>query len=257
MPNMKPATRVETTDLLSLPAIRAFSTQRDCTDPYAPYCGFSTCHYTADNSENVAACRATLARELGIDSCRLIIPRQTHSANVRVIDENFGGNDTLDDTDAIVTALPDTALVIHTADCVPIVMVDPKAGVIAAAHSGWRGTVQNIAGLTIEAMVRLGAEPRNIVAAMGPSICMDCFEVGQEVADRFEPGFVSNAYGEKPHIALSGIIASQLEQCGLRKENIKASEECSRCKHEKYFSARRLGVNSGRTATVIIRYSRA
>ena len=116
----------------------------------------------------------------------LIIPRQTHSLNVAVIDDVPFDANKLENIDALVTTLPNVAIAINTADCVPIVMVDEEAGVIAVAHSGWKGTVGKIASATIVKMVECGANPLHIKVAMGPCICGDCFEVGDEVVEQFE-----------------------------------------------------------------------
>lgn len=167
--------------------------------------------------------------------------------------------ESLEDTDALVTSLPDTALCIHTADCVPVVMADAAAGVIAAVHSGWKGTVGRISALAVNEMAKLGADPARIVAAMGPCIGPECFEVGPEVTERFtEAGFpdsiiVPQPAGARPHIDLPGAVAFTLKECGLTEGNIHLPPACSRCRPDTYFSARRLGVASGRTLTVIVR----
>ncbi len=236
--------------------IRAFSTLRTAEDPSLPYSGFSVCHYTGDDIGHVAACREALAKELHIDAGQLIIPRQTHSANVAIIDSIAFDQPQLEDTDALVTCLDDVALCINTADCVPIVMADAEAGVIAVAHSGWRGTAARIAALTVEKMTRLGAVSERITAAMGPSICRECFEVGEEVADVFRKEFGHQTVREaapRPFVDLPLAIALTLEQAGVPAANISMPHACSHCRPDLYFSARRLGIASGRTLTLIIR----
>ncbi len=244
-----------TTELIDLPHIRAFSTLRECADASLPYDGFNTCHYTGASPEAVASCRAELARSLGVDTEALVIPRQTHSACVRLIDSLPVDPASLEGVDGLVTPLPGVALVIHTADCVPVVMADPRKGIIAAVHSGWRGTKADITGHALRLMEELGADPADIVAAMGPCICQSCFETGPEVAEQFPAAYVSHAFGEKPHIDLAAIIHDRLMASGVPPANISLPPACSRCDHRNYFSARRLGVDSGRTATVIIRES--
>ncbi|MDE5687447.1 MAG: peptidoglycan editing factor PgeF, partial [Paramuribaculum sp.] len=237
------------TELIDAAGITAFSSLRANDSPESPYAGFNTCDYTGDDAGHIAECRAELARKLGIDLRSIYFPLQTHSVNVAVID---GSDVDLEGVDALVTTLPGVALAIHTADCVPVVLADPVAGVIGAAHSGWRGTVGNIAAKTVEAMNRLGAEPERMVAAMGPCICADCFEVGEEVAEKFEGmGCVLRTY-ERPHVNLPEAVALGLTAAGVPRRNIVMPPACSRCNPHDYFSARRLGGNSRRTRTVIL-----
>lgn len=222
-----------------------------------PYDGFNTCHYTGASPEAIASCRRELASNLGVATEALIIPRQTHSACVRIIDALPADPASLEGVDGLITTLPGVALVIHTADCVPVVMADPHKGIIAAVHSGWRGTKADITGEALRLMESLGSDPADIIAAMGPCICQSCFETGQEVAEQFPEAYVSHEFGEKPHIDLPAIIRDRLTASGVKSGNISMPPACSRCDHHNYFSARRLGVKSGRTATVIIRESPA
>jgi len=201
-----------------------------------------------------------------VDLDNLVMPRQTHTCRVAVIDDRYRsmGIDeqeaALEGVDALVTRLCGVVIGVNTADCVPIVMADAAAGVIAAAHAGWRGTVGLIARATVEEMCRQGAQPSRIQAAMGPSICQECFEVGDEVVDAFAAaGFdlasivTRNALTGKAHIDLRAANRSVLQAAGVPHGNIVLSRHCSRCEHERFFSARRLGVNSGRTFTGIYR----
>lgn len=244
-----------TIKLIDLPGIRAFSTLRDCTDAASPYDGFNTCHYTGAPVHSVEECRGRLAAQLDIGISQLVIPRQTHSACVKLIDSLPVDPAELEGVDGLVTSLSGVALVIHTADCVPVVMADRRKGIIAAVHSGWRGTVADITGRALRLMECAGADCTDIVAAMGPCICRECFETGSEVASQFGRQFVDYSYGEKPHIDLPEVIRHTLIAAGVAPGNISMPPACSRCSHDRFFSARRLGINSGRTATVIFRES--
>ena len=100
-------------------------------------------------------------------------------------------DDAVASTDALVTADPGTALAILVADCVPIILADPQAGVLACVHAGWRGTVAGVTGAALHAMQALGARPERILAAIGPAVAADRYQVGPEVAaaaDRFFGG---------------------------------------------------------------------
>lgn len=237
---------------LDIPAgAHAYTTLRSCSFVSAPYDGWSLCTYSGDDAERTQSARNALADRLGTEPERIVSARQTHSCEVATIDAPAE----LEGVDGIVCATPDITVGVHTADCVPIVMFAPESRVIAAVHSGWRGTVGRIAARAVEKMKEAGASPGDIHAAMGPCICTDCFEVGKEVAEAFVKAGMSHCvartYGEKPHINLPEAVKSTLIAAGVRAENIKMPVGCSRCNPELYFSARRLGVGSGRTFTFI------
>ncbi|MCM1518938.1 MAG: peptidoglycan editing factor PgeF [Pseudoflavonifractor sp.] len=243
--------------LLDSCGIRAFTTTRgDCIGD-DPYSRFSLCHYTGDTELHIAACRSMLGDRLDVPRERIIVPRQTHSANVAEISSY--SQPSPDDTDALVTTLPGIVIGVNTADCVPLLMYDAKARVIAAAHAGWRGTVARIAALTVKVMESLGATARDIKVLQGPSICRECFEVGDEVVARFaEAGFPldricsRNLSTGRPHIDLREANTLILEAVGVRRVNIAPAVGCSHCNPRRYFSARRLGSASGRTFTGIM-----
>ena len=219
---------IETVCLDAGPGVAAFSTLRGCTRADDPYDGLNCCHYTGDDPAHVAASREALAVHLGISPEGMIIPRQTHSVNVAVIADP-DAMPSLEEIDALVTPLPAVALVIHTADCTPLLLNDPQAGVIAAVHAGWRGAV-SAADLS------------------------GCFETSPEIASRFPAQFVSHpAPGARPHADIAALIRAQLINAGVRAGAIAMPPQCTRCLHDRFFSARRLGVASGRMSSVIMR----
>ena len=244
--------------------VKAFSTTRGEVDRRNAYSGVNLCDYVGDDALRVLDARITLAMQLGVDLDDLVMPRQTHSCRVAVIDEAFRALDidkqeaVLEGVDALVTKLSGVVIGVNTADCVPIVLVDSQAGVIAVAHAGWRGTVGRIAEAVVKEMCRQGARPDRIQAAMGPSICQDCFEVGDEVVEAFGQAHfdldaivMRHAETGKAHINLRAANRAVLEAAGLPAGHIVESRHCSRCEHERFFSARRLGTASGRTFTAI------
>ena len=208
----------------------AFSTMRgdEAYDSNGAYAGFNVCHYTGDAPAHVADCRRELAAYIGTDVNRLVIPRQTHSVNVAVIGDRLP---CLEGVDALVTTRDDVALVVNTADCLPVVFNDSRRGVIAIAHAGWRGLYDGILAATVAEMARLGAVPRDIRVAIGPCICGACYEVDE---------------------ALRAAAITELQRCGIDLTGISDSGVCSRC-DGRLFSARRQGVRSGRIATVLKR----
>ncbi len=235
--------------------IKAFSTKRGA--PCGSYGSFNVTHYCGDTAEHVAECRAELCTHLGIADEQLILPRQTHDSEVLCIDEPLLARsrgeiaETLHGVDAVITALPRTCIGISTADCVPLLLCDRTKGIIAAVHAGWRGTVARIAEDCIAKMCSsYGCEPQNIKAVIGPSIGPEVFEVGDEVYEAFE----SNNFPMKRiatrrrkwHIDLWEANRWQLLECGLLPENIEITGICTHSRHEEFFSARRLGINSGR-----------
>jgi YfiH family protein len=226
--------------------VTAFSTTRGEVDRRNAYSGVNLCDYVGDDALRVLDARLTLAMQLGVDLDDLVMPRQTHSCRVAVIDEDFRSMDidkqeaALEGVDALVTALHGAVIGVNTADCVPIVLVDNQAGIIAVAHAGWRGTAGRIAARVVEEMRRQGASPDRIHAAMGPSICQDCFEVGDEVPQAFkQAGFNlssimhRNAITGKAHINLQEANRQVLIDAGLNPQNITLPTACSRCQHQR------------------------
>ena len=246
--------------------VEAFSTTRGEVDRRNAYSGVNLCDYVGDDALRVLDARLTLAMQLGVDLDDLVMPRQTHSCRVAVIDERFRALDidkqeaALEGVDALVTSLKGVVIGVNTADCVPIVLVDGQAGVIAVAHAGWRGTVGRIGEAVVKEMCRQGAIADHIQAALGPSICQECFEVGDEVVEAFKQAHFNldnivtrNAATGKAHIDLRAANRAVLIAAGVPVGNIDESQHCSRCEHDRFFSARRLGINSGRTFTGIYR----
>lgn len=239
----------------------AFSTMRG--EGYGNYGGFNITGYCGDCPAHVAECRKQLCKKLGIEDHRLLLPRQTHGDKVLVIDELFmqkpaeEQSKLLHDIDAVVTELKRTCIGVSTADCIPILMYDNRRGVVAAAHAGWRGTVARIAEKTVATMTdSYGCRPEEIKAIIGPGISLDSFEVGNEVYNTFNESCfpmekIAKLYptaggGSKWHIDLWEANRLQLIASGIPEENISVAGICSYREHERFFSARRLGIESGR-----------
>lgn len=218
-----------------------------------PYGGFNVCHYTGDDPGHVAMCRRELADYVGVDVDRLVIPRQTHSVNVAVIDDAIPS---LEGVDALVTGRDDVALVVNTADCLPIVFNDSVNGVIGIAHGGWRGLYDGIVASTVGAMECLGASAPDINVAIGPCICGACYEVDEAFAKRFVARFgddVCLVKDGRQHIDLRAVALMELAEAGVGSDRIFVADMCSKC-DVRLFSARRMGVASGRIATVVKRF---
>ena len=186
---------MELLDYTLAPEVRTFSTPRTALSPAietdAPYAGFNLTDYCGDNPTHVAECREALCAALKISDNQLLLPHQTHTNRVALVDEALMEMESseryahLQNVDALVTALPRVCIGISTADCVPVLLYDPQNHIIGAAHAGWRGIVGHILAHTIERMRTLGTNPRDLRAVVGPCIGPDSFEVGEEVVDAF------------------------------------------------------------------------
>ncbi len=238
--------------------IVAFSTMRRGGVGEGNYSSFNITQYCGDSAENVAANRALLCSKLKIDDTRLILPHQTHGTNILEIDKAFLALDAssraerLYAVDAIFTREKEVCIGVSTADCIPVLLHDEESGAVAAIHAGWRGTVAGIVEKSIFAMKKACCmNPATTKAIIAPGISLDAFEVGDEVYDAFcEASFpmerVARRYGKKWHIDLPEANRLQLIACGLNETNIFLSGICTYTSCDEYFSARRLGINSGR-----------
>lgn len=232
-------------------------TSRGDTDGAAatPYSEFNLCHYTGDTQRHVAECRGRLAAWLGVSEDNIVVPRQTHSAEVRFIGSVPVGPDLIEGVDALVTTLKGVAIGVSTADCVPVALVDDNAGVAGVAHAGWRGALGGVVLRLVEEMLRRGADLSGLRAFFGPAICSGCFEVGEEVAAHFPDEYVvRKPEWPRPHVDLPGFVAGQLRGIGLSPGHVVpfTPDLCTRCHPERYFSARKSGVESGRNFTFVI-----
>lgn len=237
--------------LLNEAGIVHFSTMRGGVD--SPYSKYNMCNYTGDDPEHVASSRMAYAEALGIEVERMWFPRQVHGSDVLVVDSSINAGA---EVDAVITNERNLLIGVSTADCVPVLLYDPQKSVVAAAHAGWRGTVANIAGKTVARMCEVfDSKPADILAAIGPSISPEAFEVGPEVSDVFiENGFKScvlSGYA-KPHVDLWSVNEQQLVKQGVLPENIDKDTICTFFHSELLFSARRLGIKSGRIVSAIM-----
>ena len=238
----------------------AFSTTRNGGVSKGDYASMNCTPYTGDDLEAVQRNQQLLCTALHIEKEQLIIPYQTHSVNALVIDKEFlqqnaeKRNEQLQNIDALITQEKGVCLCVSTADCTPILLYDRKQQVIAAIHAGWRGSVNYIVRNTLEQMNRLyNTQGEDIFAAIGPCIGFDAFEVGDEVYDAFKQNDFPMEYisGWKPethkwHIDLQMANSVQLIDFGVPTEQIDICDICTFTHYEKFFSARRLGIKSGR-----------
>ena len=211
-----------------------------------------------DDDAVVLANLARFTAAVGVPGEVISLP-QIHSADVRVVtgaDAGLGYQHPADGScDGYVTATPGVTLGVKTADCVPILLADAAAGVIGALHAGWRGTVAGIARTGVGEMVKLGADPARIVAAIGPAICACCFEVGEEFPDAVAASACAPLC--LPHLRrrdgrlyadLPAMNAAILCSAGLRAENIDQSGLCTCCDSARFYSHR---ASKGKRGTML------
>lgn len=221
------------------------------------YASFNQSYTAGDRRENVTENRRLLAMELGITPGMLLFPGQTHTANIRVIRKHSAINERITETDALVTNLPEVCVSVLTADCVPLLLYDPESRVVAAAHAGWKGTVQSIALKTVEVMMELfGSKAAHILAGIGPSIGPENYQIGETVISAVHQNENIHAgttlKSQPSGKALFNLWEANRQQLligGLRKENIELAGICTFESHQTFFSARRLGNPCGRFAT--------
>jgi polyphenol oxidase len=255
-------------DLIHSPMLSAygeivhFSTTRGGGVSEGNYASLNLSLYTGDDLSAVAVNRQRLCDEIGVSPDRFVVSNQTHSDRIAIIDQPFFELDAsqqagrLGGVDALITNLPQVCVGVTTADCVPILLYDPAKKVAAAIHAGWRGTVARIAGNAVRAMAdSFGSDPSGIIACICPSIGPEAFEVGEEVAQEFlSSGLADTILHQyaKPHIDLWKANAQVLAEAGLDPKHISQSGICTFTHHDTYFSARRLGIRSGRCISGIM-----
>lgn len=243
--------------------VTAFSTTRQCGYSKGNYASFNINCYCGDEEEAIKKNREALCELLRIADDRLLMPHQVHLTEMTVVDEGLlrlsaeERHEALESVDALMTNVKGVCIGVSTADCIPVLLYDPVQRAVCAIHAGWRGTVQRIVE---KAVLRMGAVygtcAEDIVAQIGPGIHLESFEVGDEVYEAFsDAGYPMEQISRKEqkwHIDLWACCRLQLEATGIKAENI---EECGICTYdevEDYFSARRLGISSGRILTGIV-----
>lgn len=245
------------------PEVTAFSTLRHGGYSTGSYSSFNANLYCGDSLSNVLRNRELLCDRLQIPQERLFIPHQIHKTKVAKLDSTFLNSppetqqEMLDGVDALITNEQGCCICVSTADCVPILIYDSKHKATASIHAGWRGTLAKICKTVLDEMHdSYGTENRYCHAVIGPGISKKNFEVGDEVYDAFSmKGFpmsqISQRY-KKWHIDLFECNRLQLVSSGVPDIQIYVSDICTYDCHKDFFSARRLGINSGRIITGIL-----
>ena len=243
--------------------VTAFSTTRHGGYSEGNYGAFNINHYCGDSEEAISKNRELLCRLLGIDDCHLMMPHQVHQTEMVVIDQDFLGlsfeeqKERLEGVDALMTDVKGICIGVSTADCIPVLLYDKVHHCACAIHAGWRGTVKRIVEKAVgEMMAVYDSHPTDIVAQIGPGIHLDSFEVGDEVYEAFaKAGFEMPQITRRDvkwHIDLPMCNRLQLETVGVPSHQISVAPDCTFKQPETWFSARRLGIQSGRIYTGIM-----
>ena len=215
-----------------------------------------------DEPERVRENFRRIAESIGFSEKDLVFSMQTHTVNVRRVGREDCGRGLerpvgYCDVDGLVTNEPGVVLATFYADCVPLFFVDPVRRCIGLSHSGWRGTVGKIGKATVETMAReFGSEPGDILAAVGPSICQECYEVSEEVIGLFRENFAEELWPklfyrkDNGHYQLNLWEANRLifQEAGILPQHITVTDICTACNPELLFSHRASGGKRGNLA---------
>ncbi len=196
--------------------IRRVTTTRAGGVSAPPFDTFNLGDHVGDDPDAVAANRARLAKGIGLPAKRLVWMNQVHGDRIEVVDKPRKAP--FDDTDGLVTATARLALVVVTADCVPVLMADSRAGVAAAVHAGRVGAQRGVVARAVEAMLKLGAQAGDISALLGPAVSGANYEVPAAMADEVEaalPGSRTTTSAGTPGLDLRAGIACQLRDLGV------------------------------------------
>jgi YfiH family protein len=211
-----------------------------------------------DDSVNVEENHRRLAASLGYDAARLFEVTQVHGVVVRgVVDGDEPRAVRAEQGDALVSSMGGDAVGVRVADCLPLLLADPRTGCVAAVHCGWRGVAGSIVAASVAALVAAGSRPQDLLAAIGPHIRACCFEVGDEVVAALArvgegAAFVRAGATAKPHVDLAVVVRVQLGALGVPAAQCADTGGCTRCDGARFYSFRRDGAASGRHLAVIV-----
>lgn len=214
----------------------------------------------ADTHDNVLNNFKIISDSIGIPIENMVYSKQTHTTNILKIDDSHKGMGIVrercfDNIDGLITNVPGICLVTSFADCIPVIIIDPVKKVIASLHSGWRGTVGNITQQAVNTMISdYGCNTSSLIGFVGPGICMNCYEVSLDVADRFKSSYSkeeaemilkNGKADDKFYLDLLMANRINLINCGLLSSNIYTADICTCCNPRLMFSHRASGGRRG------------
>ncbi|WP_203114379.1 peptidoglycan editing factor PgeF [Alicyclobacillus sp. TC] len=219
--------------------------------------------HVSDSPDHVVENRRLVAQRFGIPLEKFVFAEQVHGHRVEVVGAKdagsgaFGQDTAVTGADALVTAEKDLALAILVADCVPVLLFDPISGVIAAVHSGWKGTAEQIVQCTLAVMQQhFATQAQQVYAVLGPSIRRCCYEVDERVRNAFSPTFPDTIFSpsQRPGhymLSLQHAIRYSLLKYGVRAERIQDTGVCTACRTDVLFSYRAERGQTGRMLAAI------
>jgi YfiH family protein len=231
-----------------VPEVRRVVTSRSGGVSTGPYASFNLGDHVGDDPAAVAANRRRLARAAGLAGDRLVWMEQVHGAAVAVVDGPRAAP--VPGTDGLVTATAGLALAVLVADCVPVLLADPGAGVVGAVHAGRAGAAAGVVDRAVEAMTRLGATAAGTDVLLGPAVCGACYEVPAALRDEVTaalPGSAATTRRGTPGLNLRAGIGRRLAELGV--DRVVADPRCT-AEDPELFSYRRDGV-TGRQAGLV------
>ena len=244
--------------------IAHFCTDRQGGVSMGNYASFNLSPFSGDNPEHITINQQVLCDKFDIKPVKLIIPYQIHGTEIYELNDSFfelskeEKSKSLNGIDALFTRLSGVCIGVTTADCVPLHFFDPVQKVIAVAHAGWRGTSAGISEKMIHTLEdKCNCNPADILVTIGPSISTEVYEVGKEVVDKFkEAGFdvskIVTVRNKSFYLDLWKANQQLLKKAGILKDHIQSSGICTFTENERFFSARRLGIKSGRMLSGIM-----
>lgn len=226
--------------------LNAFSTRLGGVSPL-PKEALNLTHFKGDSKENVEENRRRFLKAIGAESAIIVTSRQTHSTERCFIKSITQAKGSAQECDSIMTRIAGVLLSVQTADCLPLLIADPRTGMMAAIHAGWRGTAGRITERTMaDLMLAYGVNTRECIAALGPAACVECYEVGEDVIERYRKEFrywrnlvVNFKEGGKAYLDVRAANIQQLIYCGISEDRIYTAPYCTMHQNDLFFSYRR------------------
>ena len=240
------------------PAFRCFVSQRGGGESAAPYASLNLGFSVGDDERAVVRNRERLFDLAGVDAAQVVSCRQVHSATVAHVGPGDGGRGALDlesavdECDGLLTTSPGLHLMVQSADCPLVAIFAPPALGVVAVHSGWRGTAASIVPRAVQQLeVATRSAARTFHAVLTPAIGGCCYDVGPNVLEAMESfGVAARPSSRAGHgfLSLRRVIRQQLEAAGVPGGHIEVNDDCTRCRHDLYYSYRHAGARTGRFA---------
>lgn len=253
-------------DLFRKHSIVDFTTTINSGVSIGNYSTLNLGYHSGDDEKSVSKNRELLCQALKLGTTSLIVPFQQHTDQICIVDQSFLSLTEEDrqakllGVDALITNQPNIAIGVLTADCVPLTIFDPINRVVAVVHAGWKGTSFHLAAKTVLEMVdKFASKVTNLLIGIGPSISPDRFEVGEEVAAKFQEAQFDlakisfrNSRTNKLHIDLWEANRLDILSLGIEPQNIETAKICTYSNPDNFFSARRQTIPSGRMITGVM-----